>query len=136
VNLDRYLDRLRLRERHLADAYRRVAAAHADEPDIAQLCHRFAGQCEELARGLPGDVGPASPPPPADGDLLDDLELLLVLAGRTEIGWTLAGQAARANRDSGLSDTADANQAAAAAQVAWLRTRLKQAAAQALTVTP
>jgi hypothetical protein len=139
MNLDQYLTRLQHRERRLADTYRQTAAAHPGEPDIAQLCARFARDCDQHVGGLPraaDGTEPALPVRTSYGDLLDDLEYLLLLAGQIEMGWTLAGQAAQANRDRDLRAITDAGQRATARQIAWLRTRLKQAAAQALTVTP
>ncbi|HEY2792260.1 MAG TPA: hypothetical protein VGJ28_07895 [Micromonosporaceae bacterium] len=125
-------------ERRLAAAFRGVAADHTAEPDVTQLCERFATQCDEAVDGLDLAVDSAASDQDVAlaGDLLRDLEILLVDASRVEINWVMVVQAAAAVRDTLLHEIATAAQTTTAAQIAWLRTRVSQAAAQALTVTP
>jgi hypothetical protein len=51
-----------------------------------------------------------------------------------DISWTLIGQAAEGVHDGELVTAVRAREAEAAAQAAWLRTRMKQAAPQSLIV--
>jgi hypothetical protein len=66
--------------------------------------------------------------------LLLDLNDLYLMACECELEWTLAGQAARGARDRELAALTGRCQSETGIQVAWLRTRMKQAAPQALVV--
>ena len=46
MNLAHYLGLLHRAEINLAAAYREVAAAHSDEPDVDDECRRLAGWCD------------------------------------------------------------------------------------------
>jgi hypothetical protein len=87
VHLANYLGLLHRAQINLADAFRQVADAHQDEPDIY-------------------------------GDIC----------------WTLVGQAARGAPDHDLLDVVGHCENETATQLTWLRTRMKQAAPQALVV--
>jgi len=50
------------------------------------------------------------------------------------VTWALVGQAAQGARDLDLLDTVERCEGEVAAQLKWLRTRMKQAAPQALVV--
>ena len=52
----------------------------------------------------------------------------------TDLAWTLVGQAARGLRDEDLIAVVSACEGETATQMRWLRTRMKQAAPQALVV--
>ena len=56
------------------------------------------------------------------------------MATECEIGWTAIGQAARGLRDEGLVAVVEHGDAEIKGQIAWLRTRMKQSAPQALVV--
>jgi hypothetical protein len=56
------------------------------------------------------------------------------MACELEIVWTLVDQAARGARDRQLLALAERCRSETSTQVAWLRTRMKQAAPQALVV--
>ena len=64
--------------------------------------------------------------------LLRDLHDLWLLATEARICWTLLGQAAQALRDKDLIETCMQNQQQSTRQIAWLKTRSKQAAPQTL----
>jgi hypothetical protein len=51
-----------------------------------------------------------------------------------EISWALVGQAAQGARDTDLLEAVSRSVAESAAQVAWLRSRMQEAAPQALVV--
>jgi hypothetical protein len=63
--------------------------------------------------------------------LLHDLYLM---ATNCDISWTMVGQAARGTRDDDLTEVVQRCEGDTATQLAWLRTRMKQAAPQALVV--
>jgi hypothetical protein len=133
VTLEDYLARLRGQAAHVADGYRRVGDTHHIEPEVTQICAQFATETESY--GTPADDA-LEPGPHPQADLLGDLEELYAWASRMELRWTLAGQAAQALRDPAFSQTTTTAQQAFSGQVAWLRTRLKQAAAQSLPFGP
>lgn len=56
------------------------------------------------------------------------------MACECDITWTLVGQAAQGVRDSDLFDVVKRCEPETAIQLKWLRTRMKQAAPQALIV--
>ena len=66
--------------------------------------------------------------------LLRGLQDLHLMAAECDITWTLIGQAAQGLRDDDLLHVVEANEQETAVQLKWLRTRLKQAAPQALVV--
>ena len=51
------------------------------------------------------------------------------------MAWTLVGQAAQGVRDEALLETVQGCERETATQMRWLRTRMKQAAPQALVVS-
>jgi hypothetical protein len=56
------------------------------------------------------------------------------MASECDITWTMIGQAAQALRDTDLVEVVQDCQQQTATQLKWLRTRMKQAAPQALVV--
>jgi hypothetical protein len=56
------------------------------------------------------------------------------MAAECDIAWTVVGQAARGLRDDELAALVSAAEQDTAIQLKWLRTRMKQAAPQALVV--
>jgi hypothetical protein len=56
------------------------------------------------------------------------------MAHACDIAWTMVGQAAQGARDVELLEVVDACEGQTAAQITWLRTRMKQAAPQGLLV--
>lgn len=145
--LAEHLALLRDSQLRLATAMHEVAGAHAGEADVRQQCDRLAAQCEDQARGLERFVDrharpdtehvldPAAPARAVSGDLLLDLQHLYVLASGCDVAWTLVVQAAQGARDGELLDLAGRCEQETAMQLRWLRTRLKQAAPQALVVS-
>jgi hypothetical protein len=66
--------------------------------------------------------------------LLRDLHDLYLMACECDMAWTLVGQAAQGLRDRDLFEVVQACEGETAIQLKWLRTRMKQAAPQALVV--
>ena len=143
TNLASYLHLLHAGQLALAAAFANVAGAHQDEPDIQVECEMFAEQASHQAQQLAPLVhGGATESPstrfggPRTGGLglLRDLHDLSLMATECEISWTAIGQAARGLRDEGLVAVVEHGDAEIKGQIAWLRTRMKQSAPQALVV--
>ncbi len=150
MQLHHYVGRLVHAETSLASALRQVVAAHGKEPDVDQICVRFAEQCDEHVHALQSftekfgeDAG--DEPERLRSDLfggtrsgplalLRDLHDLYLMATECDITWTLVGQAAQGIRDDALVAVVAACEAETKTQLAWLRTRSKNAAPQALVV--
>jgi hypothetical protein len=143
MHLDEYLGTTQQAQTALADAFRQVATAHGEEPDLAHLCEVLAAQSDTHAARLkpfaPTDAdapshafaGPRSGPLGLLRDLLD----LYVLASACDIAWTIVGQAARGARNEELLAVVTASESETATQLKWLATRIKQAAPQTLVVS-
>jgi hypothetical protein len=150
MHLAHYLGLLHRSQDTLAEAFRQVAAAHADEADIAHLCRRQAQRCDQRARQLRPFADRYAEEAPDEPErlhselfrgtrtgglgLLRDLQDLYLMTAECDICWTLVGQAARGLRDTELVATVEEGAAETTVQLAWLRTRMKQAAPQALVV--
>jgi hypothetical protein len=150
VHLAHYLGLLHRAQLNLADAFREVAAAHADEADVEHLCRKLAADCEDHATRLEPFAeryGEAAPDEPdrlhselfrgtrSGGlGLLRDLHDLYLMATECDMAWTLVGQAAHGARDRELLAVVARCEGETAIQLKWLRTRMKEAAPQALVV--
>jgi hypothetical protein len=150
MHLAHYLGMLDRAESDLAAAFRAVGEGHEDEPDVAHQCRRLAGQCDAHASAVQpfaaryGEDAPDEPDrmhgPPFTGarsgglGLLRDLHDLYLMACACEMAWTVVGQAAQGTRDGDLLEAVSRCEAETAGQVKWLRTRMKEAAPQALVV--
>jgi len=148
MHLATYLGLLDSSLRTLADAFRQVGAGHADEPDVQHTCATLAGhidgQIESLAPVLerygehrepePERLHAAGLPGTRSGGvgLLRDLQDLYLLASLTDLTWTVIDQAAQALRDHELINLKSTGQPGTERALGWLRTRIKQAAPQAL----
>ena len=150
MNLAHYLGLLHRAESELGDAFREVGSSHADEVDVHTICQRLAEQCDAHAEALAPAVeryGEEAADEPerlhttlfqgtrSGGlGLLRDLHDLYLMACEAEITWTLVAQAAQGARDRELLGIVHKCEAETAIQAKWLRTRMKQAAPQALVV--
>ena len=142
MHLDEYLGTTQQAQTALADAFRQVADAHRDEPDLAHLCEVLAAQCDSHAARLePFAPSDADAPThsfagPREGSLglLRDLLDLYVLASACDIAWTIVGQAALGARNEDLLAVVTACESETATQLKWLKTRIKEAAPQTLVV--
>jgi hypothetical protein len=150
MQLAHYLGLLHRAEAELAAAFAEVAAAHEDEVDVHLLCTKLARVCtghEEALKPFAERYGEEAEDEPdrlhselfrgtRDGPLalLRDLQDLYLMASECDICWTLIGQAAQGARDDELLEAVQRCEGETAIQVKWLRTRMKQAAPQALVV--
>jgi hypothetical protein len=150
VHLAHYLGLLHRAQLNLADAFREVAEAHGDEADVGHLCRKLAAECEDHATRLDpfadryGEDAPDEPDRlhselfrgPRSGGLalLRDLHDLYLMATECDMAWTLVGQAAQGARDRELLAVVARCEGETAIQLKWLRTRMKEAAPQALVV--
>ena len=150
MHLAHYLGLLHRAQVNLAGALRQVAESHGDEPDIALLCRQQAEICDRHAERLGPFAERYSAAAPDEPDrlhselfrgtrtggigLLRDLQDLYLMAAECDICWTVVGQAAQGARDRDLLAAVQDCERETAIQLKWLRTRLKQAAPQALVV--
>jgi hypothetical protein len=149
MELPVYLGLLESAEAALAATFRLVGNGHADEADVFHTCHTLAEQCDEHVAALAPAIqrygrADASEPDhrfevPAGArsgplGLLRDLHDVYALASLVEMSWTLLQQAAKALIDEELGQVVSSSLKQTELQLAWLRTRLKAAAPQALLV--
>jgi len=149
MNLHIYLGLLHQGEQTLAHSFRQVSRGHGDEPDIHFLCETLAGQSQHhVDLLLPvvqryGEDGSDNEPERLHAEglketrsgpigLLRDLQDLYVLAGMVDITWTVVEQAGQALRDRELLNVVELCRQETEVQIRWLKTRIKQAAPQAL----
>jgi hypothetical protein len=151
VQLAHYLGLLHRAQRNLADAFRQVGEAHAEEVDVFHLCATLAEECDRHAERLEPFARRYGEDAPAEPDrlhselfsgtrsgglgLLRDLHDLYLMATECDIAWTLVGQAAQGARDKELFAVVQDCEGETATQLKWLKTRMKQAAPQALVVS-
>ena len=150
MHLVTYLGLLHRAEDSLADAFREVAGAHPDEPDVHQDCIRMARQCEGHVERLAPFLDRYGEAPEDEPErlhaalfrggrtgglgLLRDLHDLYVMAAASDMAWTIIGQAAQGARAPDLLDVVASCERDTTIQQSWLRTRMKAAAPQALVV--
>jgi hypothetical protein len=148
--LSHYIGLLHRSEAELAEAFDEVAGAHIEEVDVHSLCSKLARVCRTHEDALAPFVERYGEEADDEPDrlhtelfsgtrtgplaLLRDLQDLYLMATECDICWTLIGQAAQGARDTELLDTVHRCEGETAIQVKWLRTRMKQAAPQALVV--
>ncbi|MFC3300554.1 hypothetical protein FJV46_08670 [Arthrobacter agilis] len=151
MKLPVYLGLLHTSEGTLADSFRQVSEGHGDEPDIHFICQSLAAQCDQHQEALApvirryGEVADDDEPERLHADgledtrtgpvgLLRDLQDLYLLASLVDITWTMIKQAAQGLRDEELLAVVTACDGQTSTQLKWLKTRMKQAAPQALLV--
>jgi hypothetical protein len=150
VHVAHYLGLLHKAQVDLAAAFREVASGHADEADVLHTCEKLARECDEHAERLAPFAARYGEDAPEEPDrlhaelfsgtrsgplgLLRDLHDLYLMACLCDMAWTLVGQAAQGLRDRDLLAVVTRCEDETALQLKWLRTRMKQAAPQALVV--
>jgi hypothetical protein len=150
MHVAHYLGLLHRAQENLAQAFREVADGHADEADVHHLAIKLARQCDAHAERLAPFVERYGEEAPEEPDrlhseifkgtrkgglgLLRDLQDLYLMAAECDISWMLVGQAAQGLRDRELLEVVTTCEQETAMQLKWLRTRMKQAAPQALVV--
>jgi hypothetical protein len=151
VHVAHYLGLLHKAQVDLADAFRQVRDAHAEEVDVFHTCEKLAKECDGHAERLQPFAERYGEDAPDEPDrlyselfkgtrtgglgLLRDLHDLYLMACECDMAWTLVGQAAQGLRDRELLEVVTASEGETAMQLKWLRTRMKQAAPQALVVS-
>ena len=150
MHLAHYLGLLHRAQVDLAAAFREIGDGHQEEPDVHHECNVMASQCDRHAEQLKPFVDrygedAADEPDRLHSDLfhgtrsgglglLRDLHDLYLMATECDISWTMVGQAAQGARDRELLGVVNDCEHETALQLKWLRTRMKQAAPQALVV--
>ena len=149
MKLPVYLGLLHSAEATLGQSFRQVAEGHGTEPDVHFLCRTLAAQCDRHTEALRpvieryGEAGPDDEPERLHADglsatrtgavgLLRDLQDLYLLASFVDITWSMIRQAAQGLRDTELLGVVARCERETGVQVGWLKTRMKQAAPQAL----
>ena len=150
MNVEKYLSLVRRAEFLLSEAFLLVADRHGKNPEILQgsilLSSWSSRHALAIDAHLPGiDRKTASEPDrirsalfhdPRVGSLglLRDLHDLAVLAQYVHMCWTILLQAAHARKDAILIELCQRANAETTRQIAWIRTHIKVAAPQTLTV--
>lgn len=152
MHLAHYLGLLHKAQLDLAAAFREVGGSHREEPDVFYICERLAGECDRHAERLDpfaehyGEDAQDEPDrlyselfrgPRSGGiGLLRDLHDLYLMASECDLAWTMVGQAAQGARDTELLEVVEECEGETALQLLWVKSRMKQAAPQALVVAP
>lgn len=151
MHLANYLGYLHKAELNLAEGMRKVGEAHMADADIYHTTATLARQCEAHAEGLAPFVDRYGEDAPTEPDrlyhqlfdgtrdgglgLLRDLHDLYIMASACDIAWTMVGQAAQGAKDMELLAVVESCEGQTATQIKWAKTRMKQAAPQALLVS-
>jgi hypothetical protein len=135
----------------LEKMYLKVSGRHEDDSGIRDGCRKMSGSARhrlntsyQLQMNF-GKVSPAEPKLVANAlfrgrrigglGLLRDLHDLSVLANQSLLYWTALYQATRALRDRS-SEACQESIDQIEKEISWLTTQIKEAAPQALTITP
>ena len=145
-----YLGLLKDAEHEIADAFTSVADHHGDEPDIFEICQKFAHNSavhEDAIKRFTSIFGEANEheasrvkhslfkgPRSGGFGLVRDLHDLFLLTTEAHVAWMILLQAAQALRDKELIAACTKLGGETDGQRSWLQTRIKQAAPQALLV--
>lgn len=148
MQLTHYLGLLHVCEQRLAEAFQLVAAHHEIEPDIVSTCHLLAGWSMQHVKQLApivekyGEQKEEEPdnllstlfhgPRKGGLGLMRDLHDVWLLSQEARFAWTIVLQSALALRDKDMEAICTTCGNETDRQIAWLRTRVKQAAPQAL----
>jgi hypothetical protein len=138
-------------EQDLAEAFREVGDKHKPEPDIHATCMLMASWSAEQAERLKPFIAAYHKNKSEDADgsaknlfdgprsgglgLLRDLHELCLTANGVRLGYEAVKQAAKALHDQPLVRACEEHSHTTDRQIAWLRTRIDQAAPQTLVVS-
>jgi hypothetical protein len=127
----------------------KLAEGHGDELDVCRVAQQFslaAGDyAERLTQFAPADIGSAAPteefsaspfrgPRTGGLGLLRDLHEIYLMVTECDLVWTLIEVGAQGTRDAELLQLSESGLCETKRQLDWLRSRMKQAAPQALVV--
>lgn len=148
MHVGNYLGLVHQSQEQLAEAFNTIAQHHRDEPDVYIECKLMSSWSLEDSRRFKSLVDRygeerSQEPERLHNDLfqgarigglglLRDLHDLWLMASEVHISWTVLFQAARALRDRELEQACQEGLSIADRQIAWLTTRIKQSAPQAL----
>ena len=151
MHLANYIGYLHRAELNLAQGMRKVGEAHMADTDVYHTTATLARQCEAHAAELRPFVERYGEDAPTEPDrlyhqlfdgtregglgLLRDLHDLYIMASACDIAWTMIGQAAQGARDAELLAVVQSCEEQTNTQIRWAKTRMKQAAPQALLVS-
>ncbi len=150
IHVADYIGLVHQSEQQLEQALKDVAEHHKDEPDIYSACNLLASWSEKHYKSIkefvdrysehkesePGDLRKEIFHGPRSGGigLVRDLHDLWLLANESHISWIVLLQAAKSLRDKELESICEECDKQNRRQMAWILTRIKQAAPQALVV--
>ncbi len=150
MHLATYLGLLHTGEQTLGASLRQVADGHVGESDVHHQLSMLATWCDAHADALAPLVDRYGEHPGGEPErlhavglsetrtgglgLLRDLHDLYVLASYVDVAWTLVGQAAQGARDQEAVAVVRRCESETSRQLDLLRTRMSQAAPQALLV--
>lgn len=150
MHIGTYIDLVHRSEIDLAEAFRKVAKAHGDEPDVYQTCQMLALWCDKLVIEIEPFVAKYKPEKDKEPDrltqtllkdtrkggmaLLRDLHDLYLVATEVQVCCTILKQGADGLRDKALLPVCEEVERQTKRQQNWLMTRMKQAAPQTLIV--
>ncbi len=145
-----YIGLVHQSEKQLEKALKDVAEHHKDEPDVFTTCNllaswskthyqlieKFKDKYSEHQENEPEDLRKEIFSGPRSGGigLVRDLHDLWLLANESHVSWVVLLQAAKSLRDNELESVCDQGYEQNRRQMAWILTRIKQAAPQALVV--
>ncbi|MEN6291660.1 MAG: molybdopterin oxidoreductase family protein, partial [Methanobacterium sp.] len=150
IHVADYIGLVHQSEQQLEQAFKDVAEHHKEEPDVYSACNllaswskihyenieKFKDRYFEHKENEPGDLRKEIFHGPRSGGigLVRDLHDLWLLANESHISWIVLLQAAKSLRDKELESVCDECDQQNRRQMAWILTRIKQAAPQALVV--
>jgi hypothetical protein len=148
MHIGTYIQLVHQSQKDLVKAFRHVAITHQAEPDIFGMCNTLAVWSEELDNQLQIMVEKYGKEHGAEPDrllhaffdrerkgslsLLQDLQDLWLMANEADISAVVLGQGAFGLRDEALIALCQEIQQQSKRQAAWLLTRIKSAAPEAL----
>jgi hypothetical protein len=150
MHIGRYIDLVHRTEADLAKAFRKVSKAHGDETDVYQICQLLAKWSDQLVEELAPFVEKYKQEKDKEPDrltqtllketrkggmaLLRDLHDLYLVATEVQVCCTILKQGADGLRDKELTSLCEEVERQTKRQLAWLMTRMKEAAPQTLIV--
>jgi hypothetical protein len=150
MHIGTYIKLAHQTEKDLAKAFYYVAETHKAEPDIFATCNMLAGWSEQLRIELQTMTGRYGEENNSEADrllhaffgqkrkgalaLLQDLQDLWLIANEANIFAIILSQAAYGLRDEALISLCKNIEQQSKRQTAWLLTRIKSSAPQALIV--
>ncbi len=150
IHVADYIGLVHQSEQRLGEALKDIAEHHKDEPDVYSACNllaswskthvqnieKFKDRYSEHKESEPEDLRKEIFHGPRSGGigLVRDLHDLWLLANESHISWIVLLQAAKSLRDKELESVCSECDQQNRRQMAWILTRIKQAAPQALVV--